>query len=257
MFIDIHSHLDYEPLFSEIGSVVKNASSSGLKIVVTAGIHPESNRAALKLAAGYDIVKATLGLYPVDALQNELEENGQAGTYSVDVDKEIAFIRENREKIVAIGEIGLDFKTGKDKDEQIKLFRQMLDLALELDKPVVIHSRKAESDALDILDDYKGLRVILHCFSGKKKLVIKARDKGYFLTVPTNVVRSQQFQDMIRMVPLRQLFCETDSPYLSPFREKRNEPAFVVESYKKIAEIKGMDISEAANIIYNNWQRVF
>jgi TatD DNase family protein len=108
-----------------------------------------------------------------------------------------------------------------------------------------------------MLEEHKQKKVILHCFSGDKKLVKKAAALGYYFTIPTHVVRSQQFQDIIRDVPLNQLFCETDSPYLSPFPNRRNEPAFVVESYRKIAEIKGMNIDEVGNNIYMNWQRVF
>jgi len=253
MFIDLHSHLD---LFKDIPVTIENARKNGLKIVVSSGIHPESNRIALSLAEKYDIVKASLGLYPIDALEREMDEY-DGRKYSVDIDKELDFIRENHEKFIAVGEIGLDYKNGKDKEAQKKLFRQLLELAVQLHKPVIIHSRKAERDVLDMLEEYKDLKVILHCFSGKKNLVVRAKENGYFFTIPTNVVRSEQFQYMIRNIPLGQLFCETDAPFLSPFREQRNEPAFVVESYKKIAELKKMDIKEVGNIIYINWQRVF
>ena len=97
----------------------------------------------------------------------------------------------------------------------------------------------------------------MHCFSGRKSLVMRIVDNGWFLTIPTNVVRSLQFQENAKIAPITQLFCETDSPYLSPYKEQSNEPAFVIESYKKIAEIKNMDINEVANNTYMNWQRIF
>lgn len=97
----------------------------------------------------------------------------------------------------------------------------------------------------------------MHCFTGKKKLVKRIQNNGWFLTIPTCVVRSFQFQDIAKEVPLSQLFCETDAPYLSPYKDKKNEPAFVIESYKKIAEIKGMDLNEVVNNIWMNWQKVF
>ena len=100
-------------------------------------------------------------------------------------------------------------------------------------------------------------KVVMHCFSGKKSLVRKIADNGWFLTIPTIVTRSQQFQEIAKNTSINQLFCETDSPYLGPFKDKWNEPAFVVESYKKIAEIKGMDLTEVANNIFMNWPRVF
>ena len=133
----------------------------------------------------------------------------------------------------------------------------MINLAEELRKPIVVHSRKAEQKCIEILEGSNLKKVVMHCFSGKKPLVKRIAGNGWFLTVPTIVVRSFQFQDIARNVPLMQLFCETDSPYLSPYKEQMNEPSFVVESYKKIAEIKNMDINEVMNNIYMNWQKVF
>lgn len=251
MYIDLHCHLDFPTIFEDIDNVITEAKNAGLKVVVASGIHPESNRKALELAERFPMVRASCGLYPIDALEAEVGES-----LNIDIDSEIAFLKANRDKIAAIGEIGLDYQTGSDKERQKKLFRQMLDLAAELKKPVIIHSRKAEQDALDMLADY-GLLVILHCFSGKKRLVKEGNAREYFFTVPTHVVRSDQIQNIVREVPLSRLFCETDAPFLSPFKGKRNEPAFVVESYKKIAEIKGLELKETANIIYQNWQQVF
>ncbi|MBS3159016.1 TatD family hydrolase [Candidatus Woesearchaeota archaeon] len=153
-------------------------------------------------------------------------------------------------------EVGLDFVNGED-NQQIEDFGKMIALAEELEKPIVVHSRKAEQKCIEMLESSKNKKIVMHCFSGKKLLVKRITDNGWFLTVPTIVVRSQQFQDIAGNVPISQLFCETDSPYLSPYKEKRNEPAFVAESYRKIAEIKQMDIIEVANNIYMNWQKVF
>ena len=97
----------------------------------------------------------------------------------------------------------------------------------------------------------------MHCFTGKKSLVKKIIDNGWFLTAPTSIVRSTQFQENVKLTPITQLFAETDAPYLSPFKNKRNEPAFVPESYKKIAEIKNMELKEVINNIWMNWQRTF
>ncbi len=249
MFIDLHAHLD---LIKDIDKALRDAEKAGVSVILASGIHPKSNRMTLELAKKHEMVRASVGLYPIDALKTEISPE----RYSVDVDAEIRFIRENRDNISAIGEIGLDYKTGKDRNEQEKLFCRMLDLAAELDKPVIIHSRKAEADALSILKGYD-LKVILHCFSGKKKLVEKAIIRGYLFTVPTIIVKSEQFQHLAHTAPLNQLFCETDSPFMSPFEGKKNEPAFVVESYKKIADIRGLDLTEVKNIIYSNWQRVF
>lgn len=246
MYIDMHAHLD----MLDIDSAVANAKKVGLKIIVATGICPESNRKVLEYAKKYDIVRCSIGLYPIDAMRTE-----KGGEYDVDIDSELRFVEENAGNIFGIGEIGLDYKTGEEKEEQKALFRRQIELAIKLDKPIIIHSRKAEADVLDILEEYK-VKVIMHCFSGKKNLIKRGIEKGYSYTIPTSVVRGQQYQLLADMVPLRQLYCETDSPFLSPFKEKQNEPAFVVESYKKVAEIKGMDVKEIANIVYSNWQRI-
>ncbi len=249
MYIDLHCHLD---MLKDPATALDRAEKAGLCIVMCSGISPQSNREALALAARHPIVRVSAGLYPVDALQAELGE-----PYSCDIDSELAHIENHSRQISAIGEIGLDYKTGSDSHAQKRLFERQLALAHSLGKPVIIHSRKAEADVLDMLEKWPSLRVVLHCFSGKKKLIGRAVAQGYCFTVPTSVVRSQQYQDMAKAVPLKQLFCETDSPYMSPFGGTDNEPAFVIEAYRKVAEIKGLDTEELARIVYSNWQRVF
>jgi len=107
------------------------------------------------------------------------------------------------------------------------------------------------------LQSSKLKKIIMHCFTGKKSLVKKIVDNGWFLTAPTSIVRSTQFQNNIKLIPITQLFCETDAPYLSPFKDMRNEPAFVIEAYKKVAEIKNMEFKEIVNNIWMNWQKTF
>jgi TatD DNase family protein len=258
MYIDLHCHLDHYLFQKDINQVIANARSAGLKKMVVSGISPASNRFALLMAKQHiGLVKASIGLYPIDALEKELQNMPHhKGVMSFSIDDELDFIKSNAKRICALGEIGLDYKDGEQKDEQKHVFGRLLELAHKMKKPVIIHSRKAEADVLDILSSHK-LKVVLHCFSGDKRLVRKAADAGYNFTIPTHVVRSQQFQDMAKDIPLSQLFCETDSPYLSPFPNRRNEPAFVVESYKKIAELKGMQTEEVAKATWMNWQRVF
>jgi TatD DNase family protein len=108
-----------------------------------------------------------------------------------------------------------------------------------------------------MLQSSKLKKIIMHCFTGKKSLVKKIIDNGWFLTVPTCIVRSTQFQENVKLAPITQIFCETDAPYLTPLKNKRNEPAFVVEAYKKVAEIKNMELKEVINNIWMNFQKVF
>ncbi len=272
LLIDVHTHLDHPLLINQIDEIIHRAKNAGLKHIITNGINPETNRKCLELSKKYELVKCAMGLYPRNALKKEME----SGEYPLkfidyDVDEEIDFIRKNKNNIVAISEVGLDFVNSEDK-QQIEDFGKMIKLSEELKKPIIVHSRKAELKCIEMLESSKNEKIIMHCFSGKKSLVKRAADNGWFLTAPTIVVRSQQFQDIVKNVPLSQLFCETDSPYLSPYKgderehaqtrafshaTQLNEPAFVVESYNMIAKIKEMDINEVINNIYMNWQKVF
>jgi len=259
MLIDIHSHLDHCYFKDDLDEVINNAKKANVKIILTAGINPETNRKALILAEKYDIVKSCLGIYPIQTLQKEIESKEiPSKENKFDIDNEIKFIEKNTKNIVAIGEVGLDYFWVKDKiKEQKELFEKMISLAEKLNKPIIVHSRKAEEDAIDMLKSSKLKKIIMHCFTGKKSLVKRIVDNGWFLTAPTCITRSIQFQENIKLVPITQLFCETDAPYLSPYKDKRNEPAFVLEAYKKVAEIKGMELKEVINNVWMNWQKIF
>ena len=257
LMIDAHSHLDHHLIAKNAEEIVQRAKAAGLKYIVSNGINPETNRKCLELSEKYPMIKCAMGLYPKSALKKETESGEYPmGFGDFDTDGEISFIRKHKNKIVAISEVGLDFVGGEVK-EQIEDFEKMIKLAKELNKPVVVHSRKAEQKAIEVLEGFNYKKVVMHCFCGKKSLIKRASDNNWFFTVPTVVVRSHQFQDLVKNVGISQLFCETDSPYLSPYKEKMNEPAFVIESYKKIAEIKNMEMIEVVNNIYMNWQRVF
>ena len=256
MLIDIHTHLDHPLVVERLDKIILSAEKAGLKHIITNGINPETNRKCLELSKKYDIVECGMGIYPRTALKREIENDDYPiGNDDFDIDEEIKFIKKNKNNIKAISEVGLDFVNGEDK-QQIDDFQKMIKLAEKLKKPIVVHSRKAEQKCVEMLES-SSAKIVMHCFCGKKSLVKKISDNGWFITVPTTVVRAQQFQEIVKNVPLSQLFCETDSPFLSPFREKLNEPAFVAESYKKIAEIKGMELKEVVNNIYMNWQNLF
>jgi len=252
MLIDIHSHIHHCYFKEDINIVINSAKKLGIKIILTAGTNPETNRKALELAKKYSIVKPCLGIYPI---QNENQKNKDI---KPNINEEIKFIEKNKKNIAAVGEVGLDYFWVKDKEiEQKELFEKMINLAEKLKKPIIVHSRKAEADAIEMLQSSKLNKIIMHCFTGRKTLVKKIIDNGWFLTAPTSIVRSTQFQDNANLTPITQLFCETDSPYLSPFKDKRNEPAFVIEAYKKLAEIKKMELKEVVNNIWMNWQHTF
>ncbi|MGM5484890.1 MAG: TatD family hydrolase [Nanobdellota archaeon] len=243
-YIDAHCHIDS---YEDVKSRVDRAVEKGVKIMINNGINPEKNRQTLELAEQYPQVKAALGLSPFDAV--EMAES--------EIDSEIDFIRENKDKIIAIGEVGMDLKILEEKDKQEKVFRKFVRLAKELSVPVIVHSRKAEGRCIEILEEEGAEKVIMHCFTGKKKYYKVIEDKGWFFTVPTLVEYAEQFQNMIRQVSISKLLCETDSPYLHPEKKDYNEPANVVYSYRKVAQIKGMEEAEVINNIFMNYQRLF
>ncbi|MFH1612381.1 MAG: TatD family hydrolase [bacterium] len=253
ILVDVHAHLDWKDFENELDEIIKRAENAGVKAIITAGVDMKSNRKALDIAEKYDIVKAAIGLYPPDALSRETNSD-----INENVDEELKFIETNKDKIIAIGEIGLDFLSEKsDLKFQMETFVKQLKLAKKLNLPVIVHSRKAEADVINILEKENMKKVVMHCFCGKKRLIKKAIEMGWYFSIPTNVVKSQQFQDMVEMIPLQQLLTETDAPFLSPYQGLKNEPAFISEAIKKIAFIKKIEQEELANIIFNNFQRLF
>jgi TatD DNase family protein len=256
LLVDVHTHLDHELFKKDIEAVIQRAREAGVKKIITNGVNSETNRISLELARKFDIVEPALGWYPQDALAKEIE----GGDYplskqTLTLDEELEFIK--KQKFIALGEVGLDYKDATDIEQQKKDFQEIIDLALSKDKPLIVHSRKAEQDVIEMLEKAGAKKVVMHSFSGKFKLVRRVADNGWGFSIPTCVVRSQHFQKMINEVNISQLLTETDAPYMSPFLDKRNEPAFIIESIKKIAEIKNMTIKDVENNIFMNFQNMF
>ncbi|MEK6856038.1 MAG: TatD family hydrolase [Nanoarchaeota archaeon] len=246
-FIDIHCHLDHCKGQS-IENIVKNARKEGVGIIVSAGVNRETNRLTLNMAKKYKEIKACLGIYPIDALAMSDE----------DIESELKFIEKNEESIIAIGEVGIDFKEDtKNHERQKKIFEKFVELSMKLNKPIIVHSRGAELECIEILENLNAERVIMHCFCGKKSLVERVLKNKWFLTIPTNVNNSQQFQERAKDAPLNQIFCETDSPFLHPNKERNNEPKNIIVSYEWIAKMKKIDIEEVKREIFDNFKREF
>ena len=246
MFIDVHCHIDFYS-DKKIKEILERARKARIGIIVNNGINPETNRRTLELTESYAEIKAALGIYPIDALK--MSDN--------DIDDEIEFIRENKNNIVAIGEVGLDLKESQDLSGQKKNFQKFIDLAIELDKPIIVHSRKAEPECIEMLEKSNAKKVIMHVFSGKFNLIKRIEENGWFLTVPTNAAYSEQFQNIAEKINIKQLLCETDSPFMHPNKEKNNEPANIIESYRKIAQLKDLDFKDVEKAIEDNYSRLF
>jgi len=245
VFIDVHCHL--ERCKGNAEDIISRARKENVEIIVNNGVGKEANRKTLELSKKFNEIKAALGIYPLDALKLTDKE----------IDTEIEFIRKNRDRIVAIGEVGLDLKESKEIEKQIKNFEKFIKLSMALDIPIIVHSRKAEKECIDILEKIGAKKVIMHCFSGDFNLVKRIKNDGWFFSIPAIIKFSEHFQKMAKEIPIEQIFCETDSPYLHPDKKMNNEPALVVESYKKIAEIKGIGLKECESKIENNYKNLF
>jgi TatD DNase family protein len=251
LLVDVHAHMEHYENVQEVLSKCED-----VKVIIASGIDYESNRKVLQMASEFSQIKASIGIYPVEVLKEEKKLCGEKFV-EFDVDSEIEFIKKHKDEIIAIGEIGMDDYHLPDRlEEQEKHFRRMLDLAKELNKPVIIHSRKAEERVISILEEYD-LKVLMHCFGGKKALVRRCVENGWSFSIPANVCRSDGFQMIVKLCPMHQLMTETDSPLMSPVKETVNYPCNVSYGVKEIAKIKDLDVNEVANMIFMNYQKFF
>lgn len=263
--VDVHAHLFDEKFENDRGAVIERAAKAGVARIITNGLDPETNRQCIELAQKHKNVYAAVGIYPVNVLWDHVKQARFPLTIKkVDINEEISWMlkegKKEKNKIAAIGEVGLDNFTIKGfLEHQKPVFEQMIGIAEKLKKPIIVHSRNAEAACVEMLQSssLKPNRVVMHCFGGAIKLAMKAADAGFNFSIPVNVVVSSQFQELVKRININQLFTETDAPYLGPVKGERNEPANVAQSIKKIAEIKGFDVTETANTIFMNYQRVF
>ncbi|MDD5331450.1 MAG: TatD family hydrolase [Candidatus Nanoarchaeia archaeon] len=247
MLVDVHAHLDFKEFDSDRNEVINEAKKAGVVKIITSGLNQKTNENALELSKKYGIVEASLGLYPIDMLKL----NGKQ------ISSCLEFIKKHSKEIVGIGEVGLDYQESQDKITQKKNFQQIISLAESLNLPIIVHSRKAESDVIEMLESSKIKKVVLHCFSGNMKLVKKASDLNYNFSIPCNILFSNHFKTLVENVPLKQLLTETDCPYLSPIKGQRNEPKYIGYTINEIAKLKKLTEEETKKIIFMNYQRIF
>lgn len=245
--VDVHAHMDFPEFKKDLNQVISRAETAGVKAIISNGTDIASNRRVLELSSKYPLIKPALGFYPTDIIKVSEEE----------FLKELAFIK--NQKPIALGEIGLDAKFGEFNPEekyslQKERFMEIISLAEKIKRPVLLHTRKAELDVIEIMESSKLKEVDFHCFSGKKSLVKRIIDNGWKMSIPVNSFKVQQFQQNIEMLPLNQILTETDSPFLSG-TDERNEPANVIKTIKLIAKMKKMEDEEVANQIFMNYQR--
>ena len=251
MLIDSHTHLELSEFDSDREDVIKRAKESGVEHIVTVGINLKDSRNAVALAERYDNIYASVGVHPHDA--KSIDET----TY--DSLKKLS----ESDRVVAYGEIGLDFfRNLSPGDLQVKRFGEQLELAGELGLPVIIHDREAHREIVEVLKGWKSYSGgVIHCFSGDYDMAVKCLDMGFYISIPGTITyrKSETLRDVVRKIPIDRLLVETDCPYLSPEpkRGKRNEPANVVYTARKVAQVKGLSFEDVAMITSENTRNLF
>ena len=260
ILVDAHAHLDLPEFKDDLPQVVERARTAGVVAIISNGVHHPSNVRVLELARQFPIIKPALGLYPLNAPNVRVHEeyhDDYDRSHGTSVEETLAHIRQHANDIVAVGEVGIDLKFSDDEERQVGNFINVLRLCRTIKKPPIIHSRKAEKQVLDILEDAKHTHAVLHCFSGSKKLIKRAADNKLMLTVTSNANRLEHFRMLAGMVPITQLLTETDAPYLCPIPGERNEPAHIRFALEAIAKAKSMTPEETARNMYMNYQKTF
>ena len=255
MIIDTHAHIDVADYDEDREAVIQRARENGVQYIVNIGCDVESSYRSMELSEQYDFIYATAGVHPHDV------KSIDADTY--------AHLRQLliHPKVIALGEIGLDyFKNYSPQDEQRTHFRKQIQLAREMNKPIVIHSRDANEDIIAILSEFypkdpTAHSGIFHCFSGDQELADKALEMGFYISFSGSVTfkKSDGLRDVAKTIPADRLFAETDCPYLTPapHRGKRNEPAYVNFTAERLAEIRGLRIEDVERTMALNFFELF
>ncbi|MEK9635093.1 MAG: TatD family hydrolase [Candidatus Woesearchaeota archaeon] len=248
MITDVHAHFTYEDYKENIDQVIKLMKDKGVKKIISNGLSFEDNINVLSLSKKYNLIDAAFGLYPTEA-----------GTISDEhLTKVLKQIKSNKDNIVAIGEVGLDYhwtKIDSKKKRQKEVLQKIIDLANKIKKPLIVHSRKAESDVLEIMKSAK-VPVILHCFSGNSELIDKAIEYDYYFSIPVILLKSKGFKKIVKKADLKRILTETDSPFLS-IDGKINNSSNIQNTIDKIAEIKNIDSNTIVKQIYSNYKLLF
>lgn len=251
--IDTHAHLDFEDFDQDRDEVLQRAFDGGVEKIIAIGCNLERSQAAVDLAEKYDNVYASVGIHPDDIAELDNPDT-----------MERLHKLAQRDKVVAIGEIGLEYYQVEDekiKQNQIKRFREQLSLAKELDLPIVFHCRDAYEEMIDILRADGFHPGVVHCFSGTQEIAKQLVDLGYYISF-TGIITFKNAADtlpIVKEVPLERIMVETDCPYLAPEpnRGKRNEPAYVRQVAEKIATTKGIGFDKVAEITSKNAINLF
>ena len=250
--IDSHCHLDHEPLYSNINDVIKRSKDNGLKKILTISTNSKSFENIKKIINLDEIIYGSIGIHPHE-------------TSTDNMDKE--FIVKNAgkfKKIIGVGETGLDFYyENSKKNDQIESFEKHIEAAIELNYPLIVHSRSAEIETFNILNKYKNsnIKILMHCFTGSKVFAKKMMTLNAYFSASGIITfkNSGDLQETFKIIENDKILIETDSPFLAPIpmRGKKNEPSFIKYTLEKLSGLKSKTFDELETITNNNFERLF
>ena len=250
--IDSHCHLDHEPLLSDLKNVIERSKAVGIEKLLTISTSLESFSRIKEIINKDEIIYGTMGIHPHESSKDIIKS-------SLIIDN-----IKNHPKIIGIGETGLDFfYKNSDKTHQINSFKEHIEASIETNVPLIIHSRDAEKETFEILNDYKNekLKILMHCFTGSKEFAEKLLNLNSYFSASGIITfkNATNLQETFKFLPLEKILIETDSPFLAPVpnRGKKNEPSFIDFTAKKLSEIKNILKSELIAITTKNFNKLF
>ncbi len=236
MYIDTHAHLQFENFNNDLNETIEKAVSGGISHIINVGTNFDDCKFTLELAEKHENVYGTVGMHPNDSMD-----------FNEEMFKEMSKMS-GHPKIVAIGEIGLDYYWDESpKHQQDMVFRRYLDLAADKDMPVIIHTRNSFEDTVKVVKEYKGrVRGVFHCFSRYAEMYKHVEELGFFVSFTGNVSFTKKYKNIFQAVPNDKYMIETDCPFMTPvpFKGERNEPLYVKHTAEKIAEYKNVPVEE-------------
>ena len=251
MLFDTHAHLNDSGFDQDRAELLASLPQKGLTLVMNAGCSLESSREALEMAAPYDWLYCSVGSHPDSC--DEVNE---------DVLEEYRKLCKLNPKVKAIGEIGLDYHYEDiPRDIQKKAFIAQMELARELDMPVIVHERDAHEDGMDIIRQFPSVKGVFHCYSGSAEMARQLTDMGWYIgfTGVLTFKNARKAVETAQTIHLERIVIETDCPYMAPepFRGKRNDPSLVYRVAEKLAEIRGISVEEAKQVTFENGKRLY
>ena len=250
--IDSHCHLDHEKIYNDLQNIILRSKNIGIKKILTISTNLESFNKISKIIHIDPIIYGTFGIHPHETKKEQLNKN------------EIIEKARLNKKIIGVGESGLDFYyNNSDKESQIASFRNHIEASIDLNLPIIIHSRSAEKEMYNILSDYSGqkLKILMHCFTGSSAFANKLMKFNSYFSASGIITfkNSLELQETFREIDNDRLLVETDSPFLSPepLRGRNNEPSFIKHTLEKLSSIKKIDFDKMETITTNNFNRLF